>query len=43
MTLIEQVEFLMTILKQTKLNIIQTDKQLKYLHYQVVNYKNMSI
>ena len=37
MTLTEQVKILMTRLNQIKLNMILIDKQLKYLHYQVVN------
>ena len=42
MTLTKSI-FLMTRLKQIKLNMIKTEEQLKYLHYQVVNEKNMNI
>ena len=33
------LKFLITRLKQVKLNMIQIDQQLKYLHYQQVNQK----
>ena len=43
MKLTDEIKLLMTRLKQIKLNIVYTEKQLKFLHYHIQNWISMNI